>query len=252
MIGDGQMPDHSGASGNFTITTDDSATGNTDAGGNSRMGTDTHVMRHLDLIIEFTALLDNRIVQGPAIDRGVGTNFHIICDNNSAKLRNLVPSVPVHHQPEAVGTDDHTGVQYAAIPDLHRARQGNPAMQMTMASKCCTALDDTARADDTTRTDCNAIFDNSSGADAHSGSETGTGCNLCGWVDSSGSRRCSKPKRRHCLDETVMRIIRYQQVPGIDFCGQSRRHDDDTATTVENFHQIFFAQSKTQIAGSGR
>ena len=117
MIGDGQMSDHSDATGNFTVATDNSATGNADTGGDSRMGTNTHVMRHLDLVIEFTALLDNRIVQGPAIDRCVRTNFNIIRNHDTAKLWNLVPPVRVHHQSEAVGSDDHTRVQDAAIPD---------------------------------------------------------------------------------------------------------------------------------------
>ena len=142
------------------------------------MGTNTYVMRHLDLVIEFTALLDNRIVEGPTIDRCVRTNFNIVRNHNTAKLWNLVPSVLVHHQPEAISPDYHTRVQDAAIPDLHRVRQGNPAMQVAMQTNGCTPLDDTSCADNTARTNFYTVFNNGTGTDTNSIREAGSRCYL--------------------------------------------------------------------------
>jgi hypothetical protein len=63
---------------NDTAFPDPCATGYPGAAGNRCMGAHMDIMSDLDLIIEFDAILDNRVFQGAPIDGGIGSNLHII------------------------------------------------------------------------------------------------------------------------------------------------------------------------------
>jgi hypothetical protein len=117
MIGYGQMPEYDSGTGDFTGASDNRATGNTDTGGDSGVRTDADIMCNLDLVIEFAALLDHGIVEGPTINRAISAYLDVIGDDNTAKLRDLVPVLCVQRQPETVGTDHHPGMQDTTIAD---------------------------------------------------------------------------------------------------------------------------------------
>jgi hypothetical protein len=117
MIGYAQMAEYDGGTGDFTGAPDNRTTGNTDTGSDSGMRADAHIVSDLDLVIEFAALLDHGIVEGPAIDRGIGAYLDVICDGNTAKLRDSVPLACMQRQPKTIGTDHHPGMQDTAISD---------------------------------------------------------------------------------------------------------------------------------------
>jgi hypothetical protein len=46
----------------------------------------------LDLVVELDAVLDHRVVEGTAVDGGVGADLDIVADDDAADLRNLGPA----------------------------------------------------------------------------------------------------------------------------------------------------------------
>ena len=55
---------------------------------------DPAVVGDLDLVVELDAVLDHRVVERAAVDRGVGTDLDVIADHDPAELRHSRPSRP--------------------------------------------------------------------------------------------------------------------------------------------------------------
>jgi hypothetical protein len=111
------MPEYASGTGDFTIASDSRATDYTDAGCDSGVRTNTHIVRNMYLVIEFATLLYHGVSDGSSIYRGIGAYLDVICNDYTAKLRNLVPLVCVHYQSETIGTDHHAGMQDTTISD---------------------------------------------------------------------------------------------------------------------------------------
>src|SRR6266404_4146385 len=89
-----QMPRKSHHTADHAALTDRGASRNTGAGRNGGVRSDDHVVTDLDLIIQFYPILDDGIVDGPTIDRGVGADLHIIADSIPTRLPPLAPVSP--------------------------------------------------------------------------------------------------------------------------------------------------------------
>ena len=86
-----------------------------DLGCNHAMRADLHVVRHLNEVIEFCSFADNRRPHRSAIDRGVGSNFHIILDYYAADLRNFDPLSSEKREPKAILANGGAGMNNNAV-----------------------------------------------------------------------------------------------------------------------------------------
>src|SRR5207302_9856026 len=71
---------------------------------------DPHVVADLDLVIELHALLDHRVVDRAAVDRGVGADLDVVADVHAANLGDLDPAALVLGDADAVAADHRAGV----------------------------------------------------------------------------------------------------------------------------------------------
>src|SRR5262245_43113585 len=105
------MPSDHGAPADAAVAADASAAGDAHTAGNGRMSTDAAVVSDLNLVVQFDALFDHRVVQRAAVDGGVGSHFDVVADHHPADLRDLAPAAAVPGDAEAVSTDHHAGVE---------------------------------------------------------------------------------------------------------------------------------------------
>ena len=91
-IGNTQVAaDHGGAS-DRTVLSEYGTAGNADTSGHRRIFANMAVVADLDLIVQFDAILDNRIRQCPSVDSGIGADLDIVSDNDASRLGNLEPN----------------------------------------------------------------------------------------------------------------------------------------------------------------
>src|SRR5579863_5534049 len=95
---------------------DHGAAGDSGASGNHRVGTDTDVVADLDLVVELHSVLDDRVLDRAAVDRGVGANLDIRPNPYCPDLRYLHPFAPVGGESETIGAD-----HYARLDDRPRS-----------------------------------------------------------------------------------------------------------------------------------
>src|ERR1700719_924649 len=72
IVGDGEVAGESGMATDHAALADGGAAGNPDAGGERTVGADVHVVADLDEVVELHTFLDHGIVDGAAVDGGVG------------------------------------------------------------------------------------------------------------------------------------------------------------------------------------
>lgn len=87
----------------------------TDLGGDHAMRADLHVVRHLNEVIEFCSFADNRRPHRSAIDRGIGSNFHIILDYYAAELGNFYPLSSEKRESKAILANGGAGMNNNAV-----------------------------------------------------------------------------------------------------------------------------------------
>src|SRR5690606_22856337 len=108
LIGNFQVPDNTGCTTEQTMPPDFVPAGNTDHGGHGGVVADAHVVGNLHHVIQFHAVAEDSVIQGAAIDGGVGAHLHVIPQYRSTDLGNPVPDPLVVGKTEAVGTDHRT------------------------------------------------------------------------------------------------------------------------------------------------
>jgi len=117
------------------------------AGGNRRMGADTHVVGHLDLVVELHPVLDHGIVERTTIHGGIGADLHVVADHHAPDLRHLDPASFVHRNPEAVGADDYAGMEDNAVADHAFAVDSDVGIKPRSAADDSPVADEAAGAD---------------------------------------------------------------------------------------------------------
>ena len=87
------------------------------------MGANRHVMGNLDQIVDFGALLDDRLAECGSVDRNIRPKLDIILDCDSAELGNFIMLVLVLRIAEPIASDyrtavnDHPRSDRTAFPD---------------------------------------------------------------------------------------------------------------------------------------
>src|SRR5947209_12369023 len=89
------------------------------------MFTNRNVMGNLNQVINLGAAPDNGGPQGPAIDRHVGANFHIVTHNHTADLRHLAMNSPVLHVPKSVRTHNCARMDPDPVAQFSRGIQSD-------------------------------------------------------------------------------------------------------------------------------
>ena len=73
-------------------------------------------MCQMNKIVELHPFMDPSGTHGGTVDRGIGTDFHIIVNDHISHLRNLVVvSVSLGSEAKAIGTDHGTCMDDAAL-----------------------------------------------------------------------------------------------------------------------------------------
>ncbi len=73
---------------------------------------------NLDEIVDFSTPLDQRPAECRAVDRHIGSQFHVVLDDDAAKLRGILMASLMLHVSEPVGSDHGSTVH-----DHSRARE---------------------------------------------------------------------------------------------------------------------------------
>src|SRR5687768_1579597 len=111
------MPGYPGHPADTAIASDYRAAGNTGARRDGRMRADAHVVPHLNVIVEFHSVLDQRVVHRAAVHRGIRSDLDIVAYDHSSYLRHLEPAAFLHRHAEPVGADHDAGMQHDALAD---------------------------------------------------------------------------------------------------------------------------------------
>ena len=154
------MSCNSGSAANPAKTPDARTAGDPYAGRNCRVCTDMHVVSYLYLIVQFYAVLNDRVINRSPVYRGIGADFDIITDPDAAYLRHLDPVIPLHCNPETVGTNHGARmydypfsdgaimikrdirVQHAAVTHSHASTHISPGADAAIGTDDGALLDD--------------------------------------------------------------------------------------------------------------
>src|SRR5205814_3137161 len=72
--------------------------------------TDSNVVRDVNEVIDLGTVPDDRVIDAAAIDRAVGSDFHVVTDDAAADVRNLLVCPGVEYVAKAVAADSRTRV----------------------------------------------------------------------------------------------------------------------------------------------
>ena len=133
------------------------------------MGANPHVVRDHDQIVELHALLDDRIVDGSAIDGRVGADLDIGPDAYGAGLRHLDPTAALLCETEAVATDYRARLDHGTRPDLHVMAYRHARCEPRVFAHGRPLFDEALRADERARSNDCTLPDHAEGADMRAG-----------------------------------------------------------------------------------
>src|SRR5437879_7441168 len=123
------MADDARGSADGAVRSDARAACDTCTPGHRGMCTHAHVVADLDLVVELDAILDHRVVERAAVDRGVCADLDVVAYHGAPGLRNLDPASGIRCHAETVCADHHAGVDQGALAydapgiDRHRGTQ---------------------------------------------------------------------------------------------------------------------------------
>src|SRR5665647_788581 len=126
LIGQRQMPEHNGATAQSAMGSDGGAAGHTDTARHGRVFANVNVVTNLDQVVEFDAVFDDRVLQSTSVDAGVGANFNIIANPDSAQLFNFFPSACIRSKAKTISTDDDAGMHDATLAQDAVFSHGDP------------------------------------------------------------------------------------------------------------------------------
>ena len=105
VVGQLQMAKHDGSPSQGAMCTDLSAASHPYAAGHGRVRTNAYVVSDLDQVVEFDAITNDRVIQCTTIDAGIGANFNVIANLDTAKLLDFFPSSLMRCESESICAD---------------------------------------------------------------------------------------------------------------------------------------------------
>lgn len=106
MVDQFQMPQNNGTPAQCAMFADLGTAGHPHTASHGSVGTHAHVVPNLHQVVELDALFNERVLQGAAIDAGVGTNFDPISYENASELLNLDPLAGLGRETKSIGSND--------------------------------------------------------------------------------------------------------------------------------------------------
>ena len=152
MIRYAQMPQYSCAAAYFAMLSDSSAAGYADTARYRRVCADAHVVRDLNLVVQFDPIFNYRIIQRATVYSGIRAYFHIIADNHAPDLRNLQPALPVQRDAKSICTDYHTGMHDQSVSQHTIVIHHNARIKARVIPYGCPVTNSTAGHDHAMRT----------------------------------------------------------------------------------------------------
>ena len=135
-------------------------------------------MSNLNQIVHPATVADNRIVQSPAVNAAVGSDFNIVPDNNPAQLRNALMLTVNHLKTETVLADSRSGKNITVIAHNRIADRGiNP--DAAIITDLAAAADNGACFNHTIDTDFDFFANNNIIADTGIFTDNRRGMNPC-------------------------------------------------------------------------
>ena len=111
------MPQNIRRPTNRAMGTNFCATSNAGIARNHRVRANFDVVGNLHQIVDFYTVGNHRIIQSAPVNAGVSTDFNIITNHHSTQLLNFLPLAILFGKPKAIGTNNHAGMQNAALAD---------------------------------------------------------------------------------------------------------------------------------------
>ncbi len=106
-IGQAQMAQNDRATPHGAMRTYLSTACNANATGHGCVFANVHVVAYLNQIVEFDAILNDRVLKRPTIDAGIGTNFDIVSNFDGAQLLYFFPGALIGCKAETIGSNDN-------------------------------------------------------------------------------------------------------------------------------------------------
>src|SRR5579872_2493066 len=123
VVADREMSTDGDGPADLAARADLGAAGDTGTSGDRRVRTDADVVADLNEIVEFDSILDQRVVDGAAVNGRVGSDLHVRPEPYASELWHLEPRAALQCEPKAVAADDDPRMQQSARADPHRAAQ---------------------------------------------------------------------------------------------------------------------------------
>lgn len=158
-IGNFDVPNDTGCAADQAVAANTGAASDGRAAGDGRVRTNENVVPDLDLIVQTYIFFQHRVFDGAAINCGVGANFAVIADNDSAQLRHFEPVSVVHGESKAISA------HYCAWMYQHPMAQAHPLHQGDTRDQTRLRADHTIVSDQASRSNFSACFYASSGVD---------------------------------------------------------------------------------------
>ena len=115
-------------------------------------------MRNLHLIVDLHTLLDDGVIQCPAVNRGASTDLDIIADTYAPQLCNFHRTTPIKCKSEAVCSNDNGRMQHYSIADGYIVIYRDIGIQNTFTANPGSRANIRSCADHTARANHNIGF----------------------------------------------------------------------------------------------
>src|SRR5690625_2346534 len=88
-----------------------------------------HIVSHHNLVVELNAITNFGVIKGAPIDGGVGANFDVIANKDTAQLGNFCPGaigmIRLRRKAETIGTNNGATMNNTAAADTNLVVQRN-------------------------------------------------------------------------------------------------------------------------------
>jgi hypothetical protein len=163
---------------------DHGAPGDTDLAANHAVAPETDVVPNVNEIVENSAQTDHGIAHSTAVNGAVGTDLHLIFNDDAAELKHPCQAIRARHEAEALRTDGYAGLDSDTPADQCMANAGvgsdpgivakpNPVAQHRIERDMASIADFGVAPNDGASVDLRALPDRRAGMHARSRIDAG-------------------------------------------------------------------------------
>ncbi len=131
-------------------------------------------MGHLYQVIDNHIISNHRIIDGAAIDSGVGANLYVIANHHASQLMDFDPRPPIIGKPETIAANYRTTVNDGTLTNLAIMIDRDISLEHAVASDSAVFTNYATVTDSHPITQLNTFSNHGIGSDAHTGANAGT------------------------------------------------------------------------------